>query len=224
MDGVDIIKYDVYRKPSIGLYTIVNDSFVFVPNGFATTKAEKLANYLKTDYLHTSIANTRLLGVLMVTNNHGILIPRTSSDWEYKHLKKSTDLEVLVLDTKLNALGNLIAVNDKGGVASTAFSKDTIKQIQDSLDIEVIQKKVAGYHQVGVMITATSHGGIIHPETSEEDIKIFSNVFGVDLEPATINSGIPFVSSGILANNKAIVVGGLTTGPEIMMLTRAFSQ
>jgi translation initiation factor 6 len=48
-------------------------------------------------------------------------------------------------------------------------------------------------------------------------------VFGVELEPATINGGIPYVSSAILVNNHAIVVGSLTSGPEIMMLTRAFS-
>ena len=56
----------------------------------------------------------------------------------------------------------------------------------------------------------------------EEDIKIFSNVLGVKIEQSSINNGIPYVSSGILANNHNIVVGSLTTGPEIMMLTRAF--
>jgi translation initiation factor 6 len=74
------------------------------------------------------------------------------------------------------------------------------------------------------MIVATSHGGIIHPETDDDDIKVVSSVLGVNVEPATINGGIPFVSSGILANNKSIVVGTLTNGPEIMMLTRAFTN
>jgi len=53
-------------------------------------------------------------------------------------------------------------------------------------------------------------------------MKMFANVLGVKLEHATINNGVPFVESGILANNKAVVVGSMTTGPEIMMLTRAF--
>ncbi|GBC74631.1 hypothetical protein HRbin05_00675 [archaeon HR05] len=33
---------------------------------------------------------------------------------------------------------------------------------------------------------------------------------------------MPFVSSGIVANSKAVVVGSLTTGPEMVMLSRAF--
>ena len=221
---MDIIKYDVYSGPNIGIFTSVNDKFVFIPNGFAKTKAENLAHHLQTEYLMTPVANTRLLGILMVLNNHGILLPKTSSPEEFVNLRKCTDLNVKILDTKYNALGNLICVNDKGGVISPIVEKEYIKEIEDVLDIEVIQKKVAGYHQVGAVMEANNLGGVIHPEADEEDIKNFSNVLGVNIEPATINGGIPFVSSGILANNNAVVVGNLTNGPEIMMLTRAFTN
>ena len=221
---MDITKYDVYSGPNIGIFTSVNDKFVFVPNGFAKTKAENLAQHLQTEYLMTPVANTRLLGILMVLNNHGILLPRTSSPEEIANLRKCTDLNVEIIDTKYNALGNLTCVNDKGGVVSPMIEKECMKEIEDVLDIEVIQKKVAGYYQVGAVMEANNLGGVIHPEADEEDIKNFSNILGVNIEPATINGGIPFVSSGILANSNAVVVGNLTSGPEIMMLTRAFTN
>jgi len=101
--------------------------------------------------------------------------------------------------------------------------KEKIKQIEDTLGVEVIQKKVAGYHQIGVMVVATMHGGVIHPEADDDEIKSIVDILGVNIEPATINGGIPYLHSGILANNHSMVVGGHTTGPEIMMLTRAFS-
>ena len=219
---MDIIKYDVYSGPNIGIYTKVNNQFVFVPNGFAKTKAENLANYLQTDYLTISIANTRLLGILAVLNNHGMLLPNTCSQEEIDHLKKHTDLNIKLLDVKYNALGNLICVNDKGGIVSPTIDKKYVKEIEDVLDIEVLQKKIAGFYQVGAVMSATSNGGIIHPLTDEDDVSTFSNILGVKIEPGTINGGIPFVSSGILANDNAIVVGTLTNGPEIMMLTSAF--
>ena len=178
---LDIIKYDVYSGPNIGIFTSVNDKFVFIPNGFAKTKAENLARYLQTEYLMTPVANTRLLGILMVLNNHGILLPKTSSPDEIANLRKCTGLNVKILDTKYNALGNLICVNDKGGVISPIIEKEFIKEIEDVLDIEVIQKKVAGYHQVGAVMEANNLGGILHPEADEEDIKNFSNVLGVNL-------------------------------------------
>lgn len=217
-----IFKYDVYRSPNVGIYAKCNDSFVFIPNGFAITKVKNLCEFLKTDHVFTSVANTRLLGVLMVMNNNGILLPRNALEEEVVHLKKSTGLNVDILDTKHTAIGNLICVNDKGGIMSPLIPSEYAKQVEDVLGIEVIRKKVAGYQQTGAMAKANSHGGIIHPATEEEDVKTMSQVLGVDLEPATINGGSPFVSSGILANNKSMVVGSLTNGPELMMLTKAF--
>ena len=221
---MDIFKYNVYSGSNIGIFTSVNDKFSFVPNAFAKTKAKNLANYLQTEYLMTPVANTRLLGILMVLNNHGILLPKTSLPEEIANLRKYTDLNVKMLDTKHNALGNLICVNDKGGVISPIIDKKFVKEIEDVLDIEVIQKKVAGFHQVGSVMMTNNLGGVIHTEADEEEIKNFSNIFGVNIEPTTINGGIPFVSSGILANSNAVVVGNLTNGPEIMMLTQAFTN
>ena len=135
---MDIIKYDIYRGPNIGIFINVNDKFVFIPNGFAKTKAENLAQYLQTECITTPVANTRLLGVLMVLNNHGILLPRTSSPEEIANLREHTDLNVKILDTKYNALGNLICANDKGGIVSPVIEKEYIKEIEDVLDLSLI--------------------------------------------------------------------------------------
>jgi translation initiation factor 6 len=155
-------------------------------------------------------------------NNNGILLPTTAYQNEYDYLKKETDLEIGILDTKFNALGNVICVNDKGAVVSPWLSKESCKTISDVLGVEVIQKKIAGFNQTGVVLVANATGAVIHPEADEEDMKVIANVLGVKIEQSTINNGIPYVSSGILVNNHNVVVGSLTTGPEIMMLTRAF--
>lgn len=219
---MDIIKYDVYRAPNIGIYINVNDKYVMLPMGFAESKAEKLAKYLQAKCMYLSIANTRLLGVLAVMNNKGILLPKTTFQNEYDLIKKETDLQVGVLDSKYTALGNLICANDKGAIVSPWLSKEDVVTIKNVLGVEVLQKRIAGFNQVGAVMVANNSGAVIHPEADEEDMKIFANVLGVRTEHSTINNGIPFVSSGILANNNCIVVGTLTTGPEIMMLTRAF--
>ena len=219
---MDIFKFDVYRGPNLGVYINVNDSVVLVPMGYAKSKAEKLAKYLDADVLYTSIANTRLIGILSVMNNKGILLPKTAYQDEYNFLKKETDLEIGVLDSKFTALGNVICANDKGAVVSPWLSQHDCQTISDVLGVEVIQKRIAGFNQTGVVIVANNSGAAIHPEADEEDMKTFSNLLGVKIEQSSINNGTPYVSSGILANNHALVVGSLTTGPEIMMLTRAF--
>ena len=159
-----------------------------------------------------------------VVNNHGMLLPNTCLEEEVNKIKKKTDLNVDILDVKFNALGNMMSVNNKGGIVSPSFPKESIQKIEDVLDIEVSQKKIAGFHQVGAVMATSQSGCVVHPETDEEDIKNISNILGVKVEQATINGGIPFLSSGILVNSKSMVVGTLTNGPEIMMLTRAFTN
>ncbi|KEQ55756.1 Translation initiation factor 6 protein [Marine Group I thaumarchaeote SCGC AAA799-N04] len=159
--------------------------------GFAKTKAEKLAKYLKVDYLFTSIANTRLIGALCIMNNKGILLPKTAYQNEYDFIKKELDLEVGVLDSKFTALGNVICANDKGAVVSPWLSKEDCQTISDVLGVETIQKKIAGFNQTGVVMVANNSGAAIHPEADEEDMKTFSNLLGVKIEQSSINNGIP---------------------------------
>ena len=219
---MDIIKYDVYRGPNLGVYVSVNDDILLLPMGFAESKAEKLAKYLDVEFYYTSVANTRLIGALSVMNNKGMLLPKTAYENEFEFLKKETDLEVGVLDSKFTALGNVICANDKGAVVSPWLSDNDCQTIRDVLGVEIIQKKIAGFNQTGSVMVANNSGAAIHPEADEEDMKTFANLLGVKIEQSSINNGIPFISSGVLANNHCIVVGSLTTGPEIMMLTRAF--
>ena len=219
---MDIIKYDVYRGPNIGVYISVNDTIGLVPMGFAETKAKKLEEYLNIGIMYTAIANTRLIGSLSVMNNKGFLLPSTAYQDEFDYLKNETDLEVGVLDTKYNALGSTICVNDKGAIVSPAISKENCKTISDVMGVEVFQKKIAGSHLCGVALRANNTGAAIHPEAEEKEMTEIPDVLGVNIEKCSINGGIPYVSSGILANDHCIVVGSLTNGPEIMNLTKAF--
>jgi len=222
LQQMDIIKFDVYRGPNIGIYINTNDDFVLLPMGFAQNKAEKLGEYLKAQVVYGSVANTRLLGALMVMNNNGILLPKTAYMDEYEFLKKQTKMEIGVLDSKYTALGNVICANDKGAIVSPWLSKDDCHTIEQVLGVEVLQKRIAGFNQVGAVMVANNSGAAIHPEADEEDMKEFANVMKVKIEQTTINNGIPYVMSGMLVNEKMVVVGSMTSGPEIMMLTRAF--
>jgi translation initiation factor 6 len=73
------------------------------------------------------------------------------------------------------------------------------------------------------MIVATNNGAAAHPNISDDEVKIISEILHVNVEPITINGGIPYLSSGIIANSKSVVVGNMTSGPELIMLSRAFN-
>ena len=53
---------------------------------------------------------------------------------------------------------------------------------------------------------------------------MWAGVFEVEAYPASVNGGIPFLTLGVVvANSSNAVVGKLTTGPELMFLTKALN-
>lgn len=194
-----------------------------LPLGFASTKSDVLLKYLEISKpIFISIAGTRLLGPMMVMNNKGILVSSIASDDEINIIKNQSKLNVERLRSKYTAIGNLIAANDYGAIVSPLCS-DVIKQVSDVLDVQAISIGVSDLSQTGSIVVITNKGGVIHPGATETEIKTISDILNVNLEPVTINGGVPYLASGIIANSKSIIVGNLTTGPELIMLSRAFN-
>ncbi len=217
-----IYKYNIYRTPNIGIFLKTNDKLLLVPKGLAYTKVNNLVSLLNVKYLAISIANTRLLGPLIAMNNNSILVPRIIEEVELDELK-STGLDVIILNTLETSLGNLIVMNDRCAIISTRLSKDIANEIKDRLSIEVVQMQFGDYYQVGSMIVATNKGAAVHPIVNDKEVEFLASVLHVHVEPATVNNGIPFIASGVVANSNNVIVGSLTTGPELVMLSRAFS-
>ena len=216
-----IHKYDVYRSPNVGLFLRTNNDTLLLPFGFAETKAKKLKEYLDVEkIIHVSIAGTRLIGPMTVMNNNGILLPSTVSDDEIRILKQ-TGLNVDRLKSKFTAIGNLISANDKGAIVSNLFRGEAEQNIKDILGVPLQTFSIGGYVQVGSMIVATNAGAIVHPIANDSEISRISEILQVEAEPATVNGGSPFLSSGIIANFSSVIVGNLTTGPELIMISRA---
>jgi translation initiation factor 6 len=216
-----IYRYTVYKSPNIGIFVRANDSVVVLPHGFADTKGEKLAEYLEVEEVRASVAGTRLMGPMAVMNNTGMLLPSTAEDEEVQFLRERTRLRVERLDAKLTAVGNLISANDKGALVSPLL-KDVEGQVRDVLGVPTAVMGVGGFMQVGATVVATNAGAGVHPKATEDDIRAISEALQVPAEPLTVNGGIPFLSSGVVANTRAVVAGSLTSGPEFIMLSRVF--
>jgi translation initiation factor 6 len=218
-----IYRYDIYKSPNLGLYVRTNNNTILLPFGFAETKTSKLKEYLEVEnVIPTSIGGTRLIGAMSVINNNGILLSSITSDDEIEIIKRACDLTVERLSSKFTAVGNLILANDRGALVSPIFKGEVDKQIREVLGVPVISSNIAGYYQIGSMIVATDTGAAVHPRATEEEIENISEILKVEIEPVTVNGGMPFLSSGLLANSKSVIAGSLTSGPELIMISRAF--
>lgn len=219
---MDITTCEAYGGPNIGLYAAAGNDYLLVPSGFVPEKAGRLAGLLGVEWHAVSMCGTRLLGAMSVHTDSGMLLPKTLMESEYDTLKHIG--EVHVIEARYTALGNLVCANGRGAVVSPLFSEAERRTIQDALGVETVRLGIAGLEQSGALAATNGTGTIVHPLADEDDIRGIAEVLGTRVEPSTINNGVPFVTSGVLANDRAVLVGSLTTGPEIMMLTRAFMK
>lgn len=217
-----IFRYDLYKSPNVGIFAKSNDKFVLLPFGYAETKLKKITEIMETEPIYVSIAGNRIIGPMVVLNNNGMILPSTASEDELIYLKRLTGLNVAKLDSKYTAVGNLISTNDKGAIISPLFKGEFDKYIGDILGVEVHTMSVAEFNQTGSTVVSTNSGAAVHPKATEQEVEVISSVLKVEAEPLTINGGIPYLSSGMIWNSRSLIVGTLTTGPELIMLSRAF--
>ncbi len=214
---------DIYRSPNIGVFLKANDRFILVPKGLAETKTDKLSGSLGVSAVPTSIGESRLLGPLVTMNTNGVLVSRLAEGYEMAEIKSATGLNVSRLESKFTAVGNLVAANDKCALVSPVLDARATSQVRDVLGTEVERMAIGEYIQVGSLVVATNSGAAVYPGLDEQEVGRIGSLLGVDAYPTSVNRGVPYVASGIVANSKNAVVGSQTTGPELVFITRALS-
>jgi translation initiation factor 6 len=218
----EIHLFEIYRSANIGIFLKANDKFCLVPRGVAQTKADKVSNLLGNQVIPASVAGSRLLGPLVALNNNGIVVSRLTDEEEVRQLHEATGLNVHRLESRFTSVGNLISANDRGGIISDVFGEESARDVERVLEVPVKRMRIGSFIQVGAMISATNTGALVHPIANEHELRTIGSVLGLDPEPATVNGGVPFVSSGFVGNDKSILVGAQTRGSELVILGRAF--
>lgn len=214
---------EIYRSPNVGVFLKTNDKHLLIPKGFAETKTRVLADNLQVSPLFVSIAGSRLLGPLVVMNNNGILVSRLTEDYEMQEIASKTGLRVERLASRYTAVGNLVAANDRGAIVSQVLEAHAVRQIRDVLGTEVERMAIDQYIQVGSLIVTTDSGAAVYPSLREDAVEQIGAMLGVEAAPASVNGGIPYVASGVVANSRNAIAGNLTTGPELIFLTKALN-
>ncbi|MDG7015943.1 MAG: translation initiation factor IF-6 [Nitrososphaerota archaeon] len=217
--GLNLI--DVYRSPNVGVFMRANDKFLLVPKGLAPTKRTKLSEALGVTVVETSIAESRLLGPLVALNGNGALVSHLAERNELAEIAGATGLRVERLESRFTAVGNLVAANDRFALVSPILDPKAVSQVRDVLGTEVERGAFNEYYQVGALMVATNAGAAVYPKLGESDVERLSQLFGVEAYPTSVNGGVPYVASGIVANSRNAVVGNQTTGPELVFITRA---
>lgn len=209
-----IEKYNYEGDHNIGFAATVTPKFAIFPPEF---KRKEFFSVDKTCV--TFINRTRLPGLYTVGNSSCILVPSEITEHERSKLEQS-DIEFETLDTKVNALGNLIIANDSGAIVSPKI-KDKVEEIEESLGVNAEASKIADLPNPGSTAVANNKGALLHREASEEEAEKVKEVLGVEkVDIGTINLGSPYMGSGVICNDDDSLVGENTSGPEIGRIDR----
>jgi translation initiation factor 6 len=206
---------------SIGVYSSATEKFVVIPTAVPRKKAEQIADWLHVKLIHTSIAGSILAGAFVAANSNGVLLPLSICAEELDAIKACFEGNVTVLETKKTAYGNLVLANDFGAVVDPRLKDPIVKQISDTLGVEAVRTEIAGLPYVGSLAVATNKGVLAHPLLKDSERKILETVFKVPVDVGTVNCGIPYVGTGLIANSHAAVAGSMTTGPEMFIIGNA---
>jgi len=213
-----IEKISIYGSSSIGVFIFTSETFSLIPPDIDFRKIKIIENTLNTKVFSTTIMNSKLLGIFVIGNSKGILVPKLVLEREISSLKKYLDnINIGIIDSKATALGNLILTNDHAAIVSPYLS-GLSKKIQEILDVEVIIKDIGGSPLVGAMALVTNRGGLVHPMIPDDEIDFLKDFFKVNMNVGTINRGYPYIRVGMVANSKGALIGMDTTGPEIMRI------
>ena len=206
---------------SIGCYSLATDKMLIVPKSVPLKKAERLSRWLKAQLIHTTIGGSVLAGALACANSYGILLPSFIREQELESIRCGFKGNMTVMETKKTAYGNLVLANDRGAIVDPRLRAPEIQSISDTLCVEVAQGEVAGLPYVGSLAVATNKGVLAHPLLKNSEKRLLEDMLKVPVDVGTINCGIPYVGTGLIANRHAAIAGLLTTGPEMFIIGNA---
>lgn len=213
----------LFGSASIGVYSLTTERMALVPPQVSDTKARKLEECLHVKVIKTTIGECSLIGALTSANSKGIALPHYVADGEINAIKSALpDINIVVMETKRTAYGNMVLANDKGAIADPRLKEKDLANVSDAFGVEVVLGEIAGLPYVGSLATATNKGVLAHPLLKEEEQQRLKDVLKVPIELGTVNCGIPYVGTGLIANSHGAAAGFITTGPELFIIEEAF--
>jgi translation initiation factor 6 len=208
-----LIQLNFYGDHNIGLFGRSSDRLCVLGNVISKDDVKKIEETLNVKVVKNTIVRTDLVGMFCCINSNGIIVPSITNEEEINRLGP-LGLDILALESKFTAVGNLVLCNDNGAIIGRPLEKYK-KKIEKCLGVEGACTTIAGMNTVGSCGIATNEGCVLHRDANEKEIQIVEKVLDVEVGLGTANFGSPFVGSCVIANSSAASVGESTTGPEI---------
>ena len=204
---------DILGHAQVGVYLSVVDKVLFHPRSLHDAAIEELQSAFDLEMYPFLVGGSSLLGSLLTGNDKGIAVADIATEDDLDELTSFSD--VVVMESGVNAAGNLMVCNAHGAVVSPVVPQGGVEMISEVLGVDAIRSKVAGHDTVGSMLVANGNGVLAHPDVSRSEAESIESVMKVQVMVGTVTFGSPYVGAGCAASDTHALVGSGSTGPEL---------
>ena len=204
---------DILGNSQVGVYLTVVGNNLFYPSSLDKPAIEEISQCFDLEMNPMLIGGSSLLGSLIVGNNKGIAVADIATEEDLDKL--SSFGEVVILESGVNAAGNLVECNDHGAIVSKSIPTPGVELIGEVLGVKTARTRVAGQDTVGSLLVANNKGILSHPDISSSEVKEIEAVMSVPVMVVTVCFGSPYVGAGCVTSENDALVGSGSTGPEL---------
>lgn len=221
--------FSIEGSPYIGIFAACTESLLLLPLSAPASLAVELGRALKVAVIKTYIADTSLIGCLVMGNSNGFIVSQYTQDSEIERIIElgteegfEVNINRLPDSDRLSAAGNIILANDTVALVHPSFSEEAVEVVKDTLDVEVYKGTLSGLNTVGMAAVATNKGVLAHKDAKREELEFLEQIFELPVDIGSVNFGVPAIGSALLANSKGYAAGNETTGAELGRIVDAF--
>jgi len=204
---------DILGNSQVGVYLTVVGNNLFYPSSLDKPAIEEISQCFDLEMNPMLIGGSSLLGSLIVGNNKGIAVADIATEEDLDKL--SSFGEVVILESGVNAAGNLVECNDHGAIVSKSIPTPGVELIGEVLGVKTARTRVAGQDTVGSLLVANNKGILSHPDITSSEVKEIEAVMSVPVMVGTVCFGSPYVGAGCVTSENDALVGSGSTGPEL---------
>jgi len=199
---------------NIGVYAAAGENLAIVAGDAEPDFVRDLETALGVKTILTTVAGSFVVGSLTAMNSNGIALSGLAEEDEIKRISEVFD-NVYTVPGRYNAAGNNILVNDRGALINPLYSDNAAKALEDIFGVECIRSSIAGCDTVGSVCVVTNKGCVCHIDATDKELELLEDIFKVRPVKTTVNHGVDFLASGIIANTKGALVSDQTMPLEM---------
>jgi translation initiation factor 6 len=204
---------NILGNDQMGTFLATVNDVLFYPPSIEDSLKTKIETSLDIEMHPICIGGSNLLGALIAGNSNAIAVADIATPEDIDILTSFSD--VIVMESSVNASGNLLVCNENGVIASPAVPIDGLEVIAEVMKVDVATTTIAGQDVVGSLAVANNKGVLLHPDVTESEVSIVKEMLGVEPMVGTVGFGSPMVGAGISCSDNGAIVGSDTTGPEL---------